>query len=330
MKKYKYNYYDYDYEDNYGDYLYTKNTSSKNPEDYKPNKFYIAYGSNMNLSRLKSRCPNSEYIGIGVIEGYKLIFRKSASGFYASLDKVDYKKKKKRKSLWSVPVAIFKISKVDEESLDKFEGCPKWYKKVELKAKDNQGDIITGIGYVLPETSTIGVPSSEYYSIILNAYESLGIDSKVLEKAFLVSYKKSDNLLSDISKKIKKTKTERQTNDNLEIRNTFQSSSNQIKYYQPSLFPCMLGSRIFSFDSERFLKEFERELESRLSADIFLEVSKDELNILDAESGETYFIVYPPSGNTFYLENIMEGDVMDYTSVDEAIWDIISYFSNRR
>ena len=312
-------------------YRYSKNlfdfNKKYNSDDYKPNRYYIAYGSNMSLSRLKSRCPNSEFIGIGVIEGYKLIFRESASGFYASIDKVDYRKKKKRKSLWSVPVAIFKISKNDELSLDKFEGCPRWYKKVELEVKDNQGDKITGIGYVLPETSRIGVPNSEYYSIILNAYKNLGIDSDILEKAFLVSYKKSDRTEIENFKK-SNTNSSRQNQLSL-FSNSYNVNHSYTSHINVELrnYP---DSRVFSTNPCRFLKEFQRELESKdISTSVYMELNKDNLYILDSESGETYFMIYPPNGNTFYIENIMDNDFMDYSSIEEAIFDIINYFSNR-
>lgn len=320
---------------NYNYYGYSTNLFNfkYNPEDYKPSKYYIAYGSNMSLSRLKSRCPNSEFIGIGVIEGYKLIFRKSASGFFASIDKVDYKKKKKRKSLWSVPVAIFKISKSDELSLDRFEGCPRWYKKIELDVKDDKGDKITGICYVLPETSKIGVPNSEYYQIILKAYESFGIDSKILEKAFLVSYKKSEESGSKKSGKKKNA-------NNIIKTNNISSGFRQL-----TLFPSTLNisnsihshvrvesksysDRIFSLNPENFLREFQRELDVRMDVSgLVFELTRDNLYILDSESGETYFMIYPPVGNTFYIENIMDNDFMDYSSIDDAVFDISSYFS---
>ena len=305
-------------------YRYSKNlfnlSNRYNSNDYKPDRFYIAYGSNMSLSRLKSRCPNSEFVSTGVIEGYKLIFRKSASGFYASLDKVDYRKKKKRKSLWSVPVAIFKISKKDEENLDKFEGCPKWYKKIDLEVKDSQGDKIKGIGYVLPETSKIGVPSSEYYSIIAGAYKNLGISSDVLEKAFLVSYKKSDKVDTNVS-------FSRPSQISL-FPNNYSSS-----YINPIKNSFSAGIRKYSEgyafnNSEKFFREFQRELES-IDISVYIELTKDVLSILDLDSGETYFIVYPPNGNTFYIENVMDNDFMDYASVEEAVFDIKSYFSNR-
>ena len=292
---------------------------SNNPKDYIPNRFYIAYGSNMSLSRLKSRCPNSEFVGIGVVEGYKLIFRRSASGFFASIDKVDYKKKKKRKSLWSVPVAIFKISRNDEDNLDRFEGCPRWYKKIELEVTDSQESKIKGIGYVLPETAKIGIPDSSYYSIILNAYKSLGIDSKTLEKAFLISYKKSD------------LKTQKHQTDNKNNLVFYNSNKAQSGLFSSNSYRMEYPEIAFSSNADRFFKEFERELDSKLSYSFGLniEVTKENLYIQDSESGETYFMIYPPSGNTFYLENVMDNDFMDYISIEEAVLDINNYFFNR-
>ena len=35
---------------------------------------YLAYGSNMNADQMKNRCPNSEAINWGYLDGYKLVF----------------------------------------------------------------------------------------------------------------------------------------------------------------------------------------------------------------------------------------------------------------
>ena len=39
----------------------------------KPNRFYLAYGSNLSLERMKSRCPDAVVLGTAVIPGYRLL-----------------------------------------------------------------------------------------------------------------------------------------------------------------------------------------------------------------------------------------------------------------
>ena len=48
----------------------------------KPKRFYLAYGSNLSLERMKSRCPDAVVLGTAVIPGYRLLFKKSKTGFY--------------------------------------------------------------------------------------------------------------------------------------------------------------------------------------------------------------------------------------------------------
>ena len=38
-------------------------------------KYYIAYGSNLNLEQMKMRCPDSKLIGTGMLNNYQLLFR---------------------------------------------------------------------------------------------------------------------------------------------------------------------------------------------------------------------------------------------------------------
>ena len=75
---------------------------------------YVAYGSNTNLEQMEFRCPNSTLIGNGKIKGWKLVFNIHA----------DIVKGKKTDE---VPVVIWDIHYKDWESLDIYEGYPKYY-----------------------------------------------------------------------------------------------------------------------------------------------------------------------------------------------------------
>lgn len=51
----------------------------------KPSLFYLAYGSNLSLERMSVRCPDAQVAGTAKIHGYRLLFKKSKSGFYATI-----------------------------------------------------------------------------------------------------------------------------------------------------------------------------------------------------------------------------------------------------
>jgi len=78
-------------------------------------KYYIAYGSNLNINQMKRRCPTARVIGTGFIEDYELLFKGSKTGGYLTIEKAEGK---------SLPVAIWKVTELDEQALDRYEGYP--------------------------------------------------------------------------------------------------------------------------------------------------------------------------------------------------------------
>lgn len=77
--------------------------------------FYIAYGSNLNKEQMRYRCPTAKVVGNGYVVGYELIFR-----LYATIEKSKGKR---------VPVTIWEIDETCEASLDRYGGCPRFYRK---------------------------------------------------------------------------------------------------------------------------------------------------------------------------------------------------------
>ena len=73
-------------------------------------KVYFAYGSNLCRKQMKTRCPNHQVIGIGVLKGYRWII--SARG-YANIVK------SKPDEVYGI---VYEISESDEHSLDHCEG----------------------------------------------------------------------------------------------------------------------------------------------------------------------------------------------------------------
>ena len=45
----------------------------------KNKKYYIAYGSNLNLPQMAFRCPTAKVVGVSEIKDYELLFRGSRS-----------------------------------------------------------------------------------------------------------------------------------------------------------------------------------------------------------------------------------------------------------
>lgn len=47
-----------------------------------PSRYYLAYGSNLDMERMGKRCPYAVVVGTTEIKGYRLLFKKSKTGFY--------------------------------------------------------------------------------------------------------------------------------------------------------------------------------------------------------------------------------------------------------
>ena len=142
---------------------------------------YLAYGSNMSLQQMYHRCPDAEPIGKGFIKGWRLMFKGSQSGNYATIEKEEG---------CTVPVVAWAISELDEERLDRYEGWPSFYVKETVEFEyigDRPGRRVKGEGMVYimpPDNSTLGLPSQRYFDVLVEGYHRFGLDLKILYEAF--------------------------------------------------------------------------------------------------------------------------------------------------
>lgn len=79
-------------------------------------KYYMAYGSNLNILQMARRCPGAVPVGGAILYDYKLVFRR----MYLTIEPDDGS---------MVPVGIWEIDKKNEEELDRYEGYPHFYRK---------------------------------------------------------------------------------------------------------------------------------------------------------------------------------------------------------
>lgn len=80
-------------------------------------KYYLAYGSNLNIRQMKFRCPTAKIVGTAIIKDYELLYKGSKTGSYLTIEK-------KKGSV--VPVAVWEVTKSDERSLDTYEGATRF------------------------------------------------------------------------------------------------------------------------------------------------------------------------------------------------------------
>ena len=138
-------------------------------------RFYLAYGSNLNLRDMSYRCKKAIPIGSTVLTNYRLVYKGSADGYaYLTIEP-------SKDSL--VPVGIFNISFFDELRLNKYEGYPELYYKehfpINIANKEARALI-----YIMKNNFDYHLPNDQYIDTCMMGYDYFGFDKKVLEDAF--------------------------------------------------------------------------------------------------------------------------------------------------
>ena len=133
-------------------------------------KYYIAYGSNLNVRQMLGRCPNARIIGTSSIPDYELLFKGSKTGSYLTIES---------KTGSSVPVGVWEVNDIDEMALDYYEGFPTFYYKKEMKIsvkciKSGKKRNHKAFVYIMHEDRSFGIPSRYYIETCLEGYRNFG------------------------------------------------------------------------------------------------------------------------------------------------------------
>lgn len=152
-------------------------------------RYYIAYGSNLNVKQMKMRCPGATILGTAKLKDYELLFKGSKTGSYLTIEK---------KEGSTVPVVIWEVTESDEKSLDRYEGYPIFYYKKEMKLqykgiRTGKRRTVNAFVYIMHEDNPVGVPSIYYMKTCIDGYDTFYFDKQIL----LNAYKNSMEMCSD-------------------------------------------------------------------------------------------------------------------------------------
>ena len=132
-------------------------------------KYYLAYGSNLNIRHMAHRCPNAAPLCPGLLQDYRLIFRN-----YLTIEPLPGR---------SVPFEVWELDEQGEQALDYYEGYPGLYRKEFLPIKAD-GQTLTAMVYIMNEdVYPYALPHDSYYQTVLEGYEELGFDPQILRQA---------------------------------------------------------------------------------------------------------------------------------------------------
>ena len=131
-------------------------------------RYYLAYGSNLNIRQMALRCPTAKTVGTAVFKGSK-------TGAYLTIEP---------KVGAEVPVAVWAVEPADEKRLDVYEGFPTFYYKaeIELSVRYFSGKTVgrTAFVYIMHEERPLGLPSGSYVRTCLEGYRNFGFNESIL------------------------------------------------------------------------------------------------------------------------------------------------------
>ena len=101
-----------------------------NSEQQKEEQYFVcfAYGSNMLIKKLRSRCPSAEKIGVCKIKKHNLKFHKVSKKDHSGKCDCEYTESETAE----VYGVLFRIPKSEQTKLDEFEGLGKGYAKKKI------------------------------------------------------------------------------------------------------------------------------------------------------------------------------------------------------
>jgi len=131
--------------------------------------YYFTYASNLSHQQMAERYPEAKPKFIATLPNYKLIFAgwsRKWRGGVASIKPFRGEK---------VIGAIYEISERDLRLLDKHEGYPAIYNRIDIVAFNEDGEPVKAVTYIKVEQSEETKPSPEYVATIQQGYRDWGI-----------------------------------------------------------------------------------------------------------------------------------------------------------
>lgn len=129
---------------------------------------YFAYGSNLSKDYMISRCHDSIPIKKAALKNYKLVFNQLADIMEEEGE--------------LVLGALYVISKEELVQLDKLEGYPDLYTRLEVEVEDENGKLYDATVYTMVDKN-IEAPPEHYYNILIQGYKDWDLPIAHLEKA---------------------------------------------------------------------------------------------------------------------------------------------------
>ena len=137
--------------------------------------WYFAYGSNMSRAQMKSRAGQILEEQVGKLENYQMVFNKKARGGSATANI----RLAPGKMVYGV---LYKIPEAALRNLDRFEGVPEHYRRIEVTATDGQGNTIPAQAYIATKVEKGLRPAAHYLQTILKGAGEHALPAEYIEE----------------------------------------------------------------------------------------------------------------------------------------------------
>ena len=124
--------------------------------------WYFAYASNMNRAQIHSRIGEIAEEKTGALENYEIVFNKKARGGVAMANIRPAAGK-------SVHGVLFRTTEPALRTLDRFEGAPDHYRRIEVTVTDNHGGQVRAQAYIATKVEKGLRPAPHYLQAMLQA-----------------------------------------------------------------------------------------------------------------------------------------------------------------
>lgn len=131
--------------------------------------YYFAYASNLSKKQMKERCPDSKPMFVATLPNYKLVFAGWSRHWRGGVATIKHFRGEK------VLGAIYEVSERDLRRLDKYEGYPDSYNRLDVTVFDEDGKPVKAVTYIKSGQLEETPPSREYLAIIQQGYRDWGL-----------------------------------------------------------------------------------------------------------------------------------------------------------
>jgi len=130
---------------------------------------YFAYGSNLNAQQMQQRCPGAKRLFSARLPNYRLIFTGGSRARTGGTATIRLERGEQ------VPGGVYEIDGRCLLALDRHEGYPAVYDRMNVIVFNDFGDAVEAVTYFKKGRGVEEPPSEEYLRLIREGYRDWGL-----------------------------------------------------------------------------------------------------------------------------------------------------------